>query len=116
MNGPVEYQVSEITVLGNGAFVTVHTVNNARWLRISCLHLANVTNAAVTVRLCLVPAGATAVIGNALVYDFSIPAFDFLEFGEGLRLGPNGLIRGQANAANAINCFLSGVEEGLVGA
>lgn len=110
-----KYQVSKQAVLGNGSFVTVHTVNNARWLLIENIHLANVSASAQTVQLCLVPVGATANAANALMYNFSIPANDFLEIGNGLRLGPSGLVRGQANAANAIVCFLCGVEEALIG-
>lgn len=112
----VKYQVSKQAVLGNGAFSTLHTVDNARWFTVENIHIANTTADLVTVQLCLVPAGGAAAQSNALLYNFVVPANDFLEFGAGLRLGPSGLIRAQANAANAINCFVCGVEEALVGA
>ena len=116
MGDAVKYQVSKMQVLGNGAFVTIYTVNNARWFRVENIHVANVTNAAVTVQICLVPFGGAASLANAALYNFSIPANDFIEFGQGINLGPSSFIRGQANAANAINVWVSGIEEALIGA
>lgn len=111
MSEPIPYQVAKIAVLGNGLMTTVHTVDSHRWLRIENIHLCNVTGGAVTVQFCLVPYGGSSGTTTALLYAFSIPANDFIEFGEGLRLGPGGLVRGLANAADAITAHLSGIEE-----
>jgi len=115
MTDPVPYQVSKQAVLGNGSFVTIHTVNTTRWLRFENIHLVNATAVAVTVQFCIVPAGGAAAATNALLWNFSIPANDFIEFGEGLRLGPGGLVRGSAGAGNAITATVCGVEKTLIG-
>ena len=107
-----EYQVSKQAVLANGSYSTLHTVNCARWMRVANIHLANTGATDQTVRLCRVISGGAAGTSNALLYDFTVPANDFIEFGEGLMLGPKDSLQGSADAANAIVATLGGVEFG----
>lgn len=109
-----QYQVSKELQLTAG-FQTLYTVNNARWFRATCFHLVNVTASARTVRLCVVPPAGAASAVNALLWDFSVPANDFIEFGEGLKVPPASTIQVMASAISALNLFLSGVEEALIG-
>lgn len=102
-------KISEQTTLTVG-FTTLHTVDSHRWLTVSVVHVANVTAGAVTVQLCYVPPGGAAAVGNAALWNYSIPANDFIEFGEGDILFPNWTIQGLASAGNSINVRIAGEE------
>jgi hypothetical protein len=85
-------------------------VGTGRFLRVSNIHLSNTTNAAVTIDLCLCASPDPPTAANALLWQFSLGANDFLEFGEGLWLPPGSSLQGGASAGSAIALFLSGHE------
>lgn len=89
----------------------IHTVYESRTFEITMIHLVNTTAVPVTVQVCAVPQGGTKQQANALLWDYEIPAHDFIEFGEGHLLLPGGSIRANANADNAVNLILAGTEE-----
>lgn len=93
------------------AFQTLYTVSSARALRIGVMHLANVSGAAVTASVCAVAKAGSPAAGNALLWNFSVPANDFIEFGEGLLLPAESSLRAMATAPGAMNLFLSGIED-----
>lgn len=94
-----------------GAFQTIHTVYRTRQLTISVIHIANTTAGAITVQLCFVPPAGTAAQGNAALWDYSIPANDFIQLSEGQILGSEYTIQALASAGNAINLAISGRED-----
>lgn len=90
---------------------TVHTVFAERKLTIEMIHLVNVTGAAATIQLHYVPPSGVAAVTNAALYDFSIPANDFIELGEGQILFESYSIIGTCSVDNAINITVCGFEE-----
>lgn len=90
------------------SFQTVLTVNASLSLTVKMMHLVNTSGSAVTVRICYVPSGGTANVGNAALWDFSLPANDFMEFGEGHELEGGTTIQASAGIADVVNLFASG--------
>jgi hypothetical protein len=103
-------RVSQQAQLGVG-FSTIYTVTYQRQFSASCFHVTNTTGAAQTVRIAAVPPAGIAGPGNALCWDFSIPANDFLEFGEGIILFSLWSIAGLASVGAAITVMVCGKEE-----
>lgn len=93
------------------AFSQIHAVNFQRTLTVRMIHLVNLTAGAVAVTVCFVPPGETAVAGTAILWDFSIPANDFIEFGEGFVLPSSWTIQAKAGANNSIMIWVCGGEE-----
>jgi hypothetical protein len=93
------------------AFSAIYTVNLGRQFTASCIHICNTTGGAVTVQL--TAAGPSVVPGaaNALLWSFSIPANDFLEFGEGLILFSQWTVSGLASSPTAITVIICGEEQ-----
>lgn len=94
-----------------GAFQTVHTVDSHRWLTVSNIHLTNTSNSAATIRMCFVAPGSSASEANAVLWDFSLDANDFLEYGEGVILFPNWTIQALASALTSITVHVFGIED-----
>jgi len=90
---------------------TIHTVFAQRKLTVKMIHLVNVTGAAATLQLHFVPPGGVAAAANAALYDFSIPANDFIELGEGQILFESYAVIGTCSVDNAINVTVCGLEE-----
>lgn len=93
------------------AFVEIHKVYSTRVMTVSKIHIVNVLGAAHTVQLCFVPPQTTPGVTNAILWDKSIPAYDFIEFGEGDIIDKDFQIMAAADAANAIKVWLFGTEE-----
>ena len=89
------------------AFQSVAAVPPGVTYALKLIHLTNTTNAPRTVQVCYVPATDTPTQSNALLWDFSIPANDFLEFGEGDVLSAGSSIRAKASANTALNLKFS---------
>lgn len=92
-------------------FQTALTVYDAFVLTLKMVHLVNTSAVPVTVQLCYVPKGGVPAADNAALWDYSIPAHDFLEFGEGHQLDPGTTIQALASADNVVNLFASGTED-----
>jgi len=88
----------------------VYVVSQHVKLTIKLLRLSNVTGSAVTVRLYFAPPNGTGATTNAVLYDFSIAANEFIEFGEGQILYDSFVIRGSCSVDNAVNVILCGLE------
>jgi hypothetical protein len=93
------------------AFATVYTVYPAYWGRVSMIHLDNSTGSDVTVRLCLVAPSGTPIEDNAMLWDFTIPANDFIEFGDGYWLPPSSSLQASCSSDGAIKMHWSTEEE-----
>ena len=107
-----QYQVSKLLTL-TGAFQTVHAVNNGRWFTVRNIHISNSSGAPVTVQVCFVPHGGSAVQGNGALWSFSVPANDFIELADGQKLPPGASVQALASAGAAVNIWVSGIEEAL---
>jgi len=79
--------------------------------RVDIVHLSNVTPAAHTVQVCYVPSGGVPAVGNAVLWDFNVPANDFIEFGEGDYLTPLTTIWALASVDDSINMRVAGTQE-----
>lgn len=90
---------------------TVHEVFSERKLTVSMIHIVNVTAGAVGVYMYFVPPAGAAEASNAALYNFSIPANDFIELGEGQILKSSVAIIASCSVDNAINIAVSGLEE-----
>ncbi len=89
---------------------TVHTVFSGRKLNVSMIHLVNTTGAAATVSVYYVAPGGAAAVTNAALYDYSIPAHDFIELGEGQVLKSEWAVIAACSVDNAINITVCGEE------
>lgn len=103
-------RVTSLAQLGVG-FAAVHTVGYQRQLTVSLIHIVNLTAGAVTVELCACGNGIAPSITNAILWNFSVPANDFLELGDGMILLDRGSIQGLASAAASINVMICGIEQ-----
>ena len=113
MSLPVpQYQVSKSLALTT-AFGLVHTVSANRWMTVRNVHISNTTAGAVPVQVCFVFPGSSPAAGNAALWNFSIPANDFIEWGDGQKLPPGTSVQALAGSGSAINLWLSGIEESL---
>jgi hypothetical protein len=93
------------------AFSTVLTVGYQQQFTVTLIHIANATGNDRTVQLCAVPVGAAPAQANALLWDFTVPKNDFIEFGDGMILRAGWTIQGLASAANTISILVCGIAQ-----
>jgi hypothetical protein len=103
-------KVSKRLTLGTD-FAEVHKVYSTRQLFVTMIHIVNTTGADVTVKLCFVAPGESPSQSNSLLWEYTIPGNDFIEFGEGQIGGSSFRIMASANAGGSINLFFTGYEE-----
>lgn len=89
----------------------VHAVHFQRHLRVSNIHIVNVTGGAVTIQITINPPGVNHQLSTALIWNFSVPANDILEFGEGLYIASDYTINALAGADQSLILYLSGLED-----
>lgn len=66
------------------AFVQIFVpIAGHNYFQVGCIHINNVTTNVQTIRLCMVSSTDTPSISNSLLWDFSLEANNFIEFGEG---------------------------------
>ena len=92
------------------SFAVLYTVPAATKAVVALLRLVNTSGAAVTVRLCVVPSAGSPAVGNALLWDFSVAANDFIDMGRGLSLPAEASVRALASADSVVNLKLDVVE------
>jgi hypothetical protein len=88
----------------------LYTVGSGKSAIVSTIHIANVTNAAVTARIFVRIAGATAGIGNALAYDVSIAANSLFALSEGITLAATDVVSVRSSVGNALTFTAFGSE------
>jgi hypothetical protein len=88
----------------------LYTVGSGKSAVISTVHIANVTGTAAKVRVFARIAGATAGVGNALVYDVSIAANSFLALTTGITLAATDVLTVRSETSNAITFTVFGSE------
>lgn len=93
------------------AFAVIHTVGYQAQLTVTLIHIVNTTANAATIRLCVHAEGAAAAAGNAVLWDYSIPANDFIEIADGMILYSRWAIEARTGTAGAITLLVCGVEQ-----
>lgn len=93
------------------AFAVVHTVGFQRQFTVTLIHICNTTANAATIRLCVHQAGNAAAAANAVLWDYSIPANDFIEIADGMILLSQWEIEARTGTAGAITLLVCGVEQ-----
>lgn len=101
--------INELLSLTN-TFQSLHAVGFGWTHTVKSIHAVNVTAGAVTLSICVCKSGASPSAANALLWQYSIPANDFIEFGENVILTACE-IKAAASQNNGITLFLSGVEQ-----
>jgi len=99
-----------ITILPASGLVPIYFTPHITTFTVSMIHISNVSSSGVNTRICLVPSGSAAAIGNALIWDISVPANDFIEFGKGDIYAAGYSLHGKASADNSINIKVAGIE------
>lgn len=89
------------------AFATVFEAVKGPRRVVAMVHLANVSGSAVLVSVCECPTGVVADVGNAMIWEYSIPANDFFEFGEGVFVNVGNRIQAKCSVSGAANIKLS---------
>jgi hypothetical protein len=98
--------VAELTA----AFTTLYTVPGATKFTVGQLHLVNASPSAKTVRVCVVPSAGSPLQSNAILWDFSIAANDFIELAKGDIWDTGVTLQALASAGTSVNVKLAGVE------
>jgi hypothetical protein len=107
----VQYKVSTQKTL-NSTSQEVWGVSSNRWLRCAVIHISNGGAVAAIVTVCLLPNATTVPAqGNALIWEFSLAANDFLEFGEGILMSPGYFLVALAAPDDVVLLQFSGIEE-----
>jgi hypothetical protein len=91
-------------------FQTVYTVPAVTVFTCAVIHIANTTASPITVEICLVPSAGSPTAANALAWDFSIAANDFIEFAKGDIWPAQSTLQAKASAGTSAVLKLSGVE------
>ena len=86
------------------------TVGAAKEQIISTLTIANVTTTAATARVFARIAGAAAAVGNAILYDVSVPANSSANFTIGMTLAATDVITIRSGTASALTFTAFGTE------
>ena len=84
----------------------MYTVPGSTTAILRNIHIANTTNTAATIRLCIGTIGA----GTALLYDFSIPANGTYDWSGFLPMAAGEVLKAQGGTNNALTLTVSGVE------
>ena len=91
------------------SFSDIYTPGGGVTFTTGVIHIANTHTAAVTLELCIDDGGGD-VQTNALLWDISIPANDFIEFGQGIILAAGSSLSAKASVTDKIIINLSGIE------
>lgn len=86
------------------------TVGAAKSQIVSSLVIANVTAATATARVFARIAGAAAAVGNAVIYDVSIPAKSTASFTLGITLAATDVLTVQSGTGSALTFTAFGTE------
>jgi hypothetical protein len=108
---PESVSVAIQAQLGAG-FATLYTpaTQSKRECVVSRIHLANTTGGAITVRICTVLPGGTPTQANALLWDYSIAANAYVEFGKDLVLLWGVSLQASASVGASVTLTFAGQE------
>lgn len=93
-----------------GSFAIYYTVPGSTTFTVTCIHIVNVTGAEQAVWVCIVPSAGSPAEGNALLWQFTIPARGFIEFGAGDEWEENSTLRAKVSTAAGVTLKLAGIE------
>jgi len=105
MNGHRAYVTSQITL--SGSFQTVYQNISFSFLFINRIHICNTSASPVTVQICFVPQSGSPGQSNAALWNFTVAANDFIEWGKDEILPQGTTISALASTASVVNVFLS---------
>jgi hypothetical protein len=104
------YKILGQSAPANTSNADLITVGALKSQIISTLVIANVTATAATARVFARIAGAAAAVGNAILYDATIPANSSASFTLGITLATTDVITIQTATANALTFTAFGTE------
>lgn len=104
------YKILGQSAPANTSNADMITVGAAKSQIVSTLIIANVTSTAATARVFARIAGATAAIGNAVLYDVTIPASSTVTFTLGMTLAATDVITVRSGTASALTFTAFGTE------
>lgn len=90
------------------SFQTVFSLPRTLRFVTKSIHLVNTSGSDAEVSVCLVPYGGAAAQANALLWDFTITAGDFVEFLEGDTWPAGSSLQAKANVTGVVNCKVTG--------
>ena len=93
------------------SFAVIYGVPSSTLFTVGLLHIVNTTGSSVSVSVCVVPVSATgADQTNALLWNFIMPGYSFLELACGDVWDADSNLEAMASAGSSINIKLSGIE------
>lgn len=104
------YKTLGVVAPANTSNADLYTVGSGKSAVVSTLAISNVTGTAATARVYIRVAGATAAVGNAIVYDTSIAANSTLALSLGITLAATDVITVQSGTGSALSFFAFGSE------
>jgi hypothetical protein len=104
------YKVLGVSAPADTSNADLYTVGSGKSAVVSTLAISNVTAAAVAARVYVRVAGATAAVGNALVYDTSIAANSTTALSLGITLAATDVITVRSATGAALSFFAFGSE------
>lgn len=104
------YKILGQLAAGSATYQTVYSVPSATEAVVSTVVVANITNAARTYRLAVVPNGTAVANQHFLAYDVAIAANDSTALTLGITLDATDTIQGYASAGSAITFTAFGSE------
>ena len=107
---PTTYKVLGQAAPADTNNATLYTVPSSTSAVASTIAIANVTASAATCRIFIRIAGAAAAVGNALLYDASIPANSTTSLTLGVTLATTDVISVRTGTSNALTFTAFGSE------
>jgi hypothetical protein len=104
------YKILGQAAPANTSNADVYTVPSTTEAVVSTILVANVTTGQQTCRIFVRKNGATAGVGNAIIYDGKVPANDFIAITIGITLSAADVITVQSSAGNALTFHAFGSE------
>lgn len=92
------------------AFQTYYTVPALTTFTTGIIHIANQSASAATIQLCVVPSAGSPTADNAILWNFSIAANDFIELGRGILLPAASSFRALASGIDTLTLKIDGIE------
>jgi len=104
------YKILGQNAPGTTNATVLYTVPSAKSAVVSTISITNVSDSGKTYRVHVVPSGGTAGVGNALVYESSVPAYSMVALTLGISLAAGDTIQVRTSFTNAITFQAFGSE------
>lgn len=104
------YKILGQSAPSNTSNADLYTVPSSTQAVVSTIFVSNVTATEATCRIFIREGGATAAVGNALIYDAPVAANDFTAITTGITLGETDVITVQSGTADSLTFHAYGSE------